>query len=313
MSNLAIAEPRQFEGSWELLLPPTGWPIDDEETNVEADWAVLLPPRNLPLEDNETLETNQHRIAMDSLIRTLKQVWVDRNDFFTGGNMFIYFSAAQVRNRTYRGPDFFVVLDVDGSYSRQAWVVWEEQWKYPDVIVELLSPTTKAADLGHKKMLYEQIFKTTDYFVFDPLDADSLRGWHLTAGGVYEELVANEQGRLWSEKLEMWLGVWSGIIEKDFGDWLRFYDTAGQLVPLPEEAAKHEAEVAQQEAKLAQQEARMAQQEARVAQQGAETAEQKAKLAQQEAEIAKQQAAKLAAQLRALGIEPDQITGGPKI
>ncbi len=97
----------------------------------------------------------------------------------------------------------------------------------------------------------------------------------------------------------MWLGVWSGIIEKDFGDWLRFYDTAGQLVPLPEEAAKHEAEVAQQEAKLAQQEARMAQQEA--------------KLAQQEAEIAKQRAAKLAAQLRALGIDPDQITGGPEI
>lgn len=42
--------------------------------------------------------------------------------------------------------------------------------------VELLSPSTAAVDKGTKKNLYEQVFKTRDYFVFDPFAADSLQG-----------------------------------------------------------------------------------------------------------------------------------------
>ena len=42
-------------------------------------------------------------------------------------------------NRDFRGPDFFVVLDVDGEVDRKSWIVWEENGRYPDVIVELMS------------------------------------------------------------------------------------------------------------------------------------------------------------------------------
>lgn len=95
---------------------------------------IPLPPSDLPFDDGEPLESNLHRHAMNTLIRSLEQAWADRNDFFTGGNMFIYFSTAQVRNQDFRGPDFFAVLDVDGSYDRQSWIVWEEGGRYPDVI-----------------------------------------------------------------------------------------------------------------------------------------------------------------------------------
>ncbi|RKZ45792.1 MAG: hypothetical protein DRR08_33880, partial [Candidatus Parabeggiatoa sp. nov. 2] len=149
---------------------------------------IPLPPTDLPLEDGIPLETNQHRIAMNVLIQSLKHAWAERTDFFVGGNMFVYFSTLQLRNKDYRGPDFFVALDIDGSYSRQSWTVWEEGGKYPDVIVELLSSSTKAEDLGSKKNLYERIFKTPNYFVFDPFDAKSLRGWHFK-NRRYEELV----------------------------------------------------------------------------------------------------------------------------
>nr|WP_322505530.1 hypothetical protein [Chroococcidiopsis cubana] len=47
---------------------------------------------------------------------------------------------------------FFVALDVDGSRERQGWVVWEEDGRYPDVIVELLSPSTAKVDRGVKKI-----------------------------------------------------------------------------------------------------------------------------------------------------------------
>ncbi len=44
--------------------------------------------------------------------------------------------------------DDFVVLNVEGTRSRQGWVVWDEEGRYPDVIVELMSPSTKNVDIG---------------------------------------------------------------------------------------------------------------------------------------------------------------------
>jgi len=72
------------------------------------------------------LETNWHRMQMNLLIESVHYHWREREDYFTGGNMFIYFSVEQVRNRDYRGPDFFVVKGVDSSHDRAAWIVWEE-------------------------------------------------------------------------------------------------------------------------------------------------------------------------------------------
>ncbi len=291
MSNLAIAESvTAFADGWTRPFPsrpvtfqsppkPLQWdsPLEDWE---RLSLSTPFLSRQLPLEDNEPLETNAHRVAMNTLIRSLKHHWADRTDFFVGGNMFVYFNPAQQRRIDYRGPDFFVALGVP-KRSRQAWFAWDENGKLPDVIVELLSDSTKATDLGLKKTLYEQRFKTTDYLVFDPLDANSLRGWHLSpATGQYEELVPNEHGRLWSAKLELWIGVWEGAIDGEVDFWLRFYDVDGQLVRLPEEAARQEAQAAKQKAQIA---------------------EQKAKEASQRAE-------QLAEHLRRLGIDPDRLS-----
>jgi Uma2 family endonuclease len=139
-----------------------------ENNLAVVDWESHKPPTDLIFDDGEPLESNRHRIAMNILIRSLQQAWADRNDYFTGGNMFIYYSSTQVRNRDFRGPDFFAVLNVDGNNSRLGWVVWEENGRYPDVIVELMSPSTAAIDKGIKKNLYEQTFHTSDYFVYDP-------------------------------------------------------------------------------------------------------------------------------------------------
>lgn len=75
------------------------------EPSAVLDWQPPLPPTNLIFDDGEPLETNRHRTAMNILIRSLQQAWADRSDFFTGGNMFIYYSSEQVRNRDFRGPD----------------------------------------------------------------------------------------------------------------------------------------------------------------------------------------------------------------
>lgn len=89
----------------------------------------------------------------------------------------------------------------------RARVVWEEDGRYPDVTVELLSPSTASVDSGVKKDLSERVFRTPDYFIYDPFAADSLSGWHLELGRCYQPLIPNERGWLWCETLELWLGT----------------------------------------------------------------------------------------------------------
>lgn len=221
------------------------------------DWQPPPPPTDLIFDDGEPLETNRHRIAMNTLIRSVQQAKADRTDFFAGGNMFVYYSRDQVMNRDFRGPDFFVTLEVDGNRERQGWVVWEESGRYPDVIVELLSPSTAAIDRGEKKDLYERVFRTSDYFLFDPFAPNSLQGWHLV-NRRYQPLQPNDRGWLWCEALELWLGTWEGAIDREPPTgtcrWLRFYDPDSNLVLLPEEAAAQRAY--QAEARAQQAEAR---------------------------------------------------------
>lgn len=89
------------------------------QTNTPTQEAPT-PPENLIYDDGEPLSSNRHRIAMNVLIESIYEAWADREDYFAGGNMFIYYSRTQARNRDFRGPDFFVTLNVDGSRTRQA-------------------------------------------------------------------------------------------------------------------------------------------------------------------------------------------------
>ena len=189
---------------------------------------------------------NRHRIAINALIDLVLQALMGVEDYFVGGNMFLYYSSEQVRNKDFKGPDVFVVLDVDGKKERQGWVVWEEQGRYPDVIIELMSPTTANQDKGEKKRLYERTFKTRDYFVYNPFERESLQGWHLGSDWHYKELTPNERGWLWCESLGLWLGLWEGTIKRETATWLRFYDRQGNLVLLGEEREQRRAELAEQ-------------------------------------------------------------------
>jgi Uma2 family endonuclease len=118
---------------------------------------------------------------------------------------------------------------------RKSWVVWEEDGKYPNVIVEILSETTAATDKGLKKQIYQDSFRTPDYFWFDP-DTLEFAGFDLL-DGQYQPLEPNAQGLLWSQQLELYLGVHQ--------KQLRFFTPEGQLLPTPEEVAEQETQRAE--------------------------------------------------------------------
>jgi len=230
-----------------------------------------IPTVDLPEEDGVPLETNRHRIQMNLLIDLIKYLWRNRQDFFVGGNMFVYYSLQQVSNRSYKGPDVFVVKNVDGRRPRRKWVVWQEDGRYPDVIVELLSPSTMGEDLGNKKDLYAHTFHTPDYFCYDP-ETHRLMGWRLS-GTEYTPLTSNQHGWLWSEELGAWLGLWEGVYQQERATWLRLYDTIGQLIPAEAEAERQRAEAAETRAEAAETRAEAERQRAEAERQRAEAAE----------------------------------------
>jgi Uma2 family endonuclease len=151
-------------------------------------------PADLPETDGAPLESEWHRKAIN-LLSEILWFWLrDLPNWYCGGNMFIYFSAEQVRNRDYRGPDFFFVKGMERDRERRYWAVWEEGHRFPNVIIELASPTTLREDRTTQKRIYERIFHTPDYFIYNP-DTQELEGWRLGPAGRYRKLRPNRQGR----------------------------------------------------------------------------------------------------------------------
>ncbi len=237
--NEADAWIKQLE---ELELPSEdGVPL---ESNLKAS-IKQLKEMELPSEDIVPLQSNWQRIQINLLIDSVHWLWRDRKDFFAGGGMFIYYSLQQARNREYRGPDFFVVKDVDGDRDRDSWVLWLEKGLYPNVIVELASPSTIQIDLGKKKDLYEKLFRTPYYFVYDPKEK-RLYGWCFDQNG-YEPVEPDSNGRMRCEQLGADIGLWEGEICRVHARWVRLFDIDGNLVPTKAEAEARRADKAEAE------------------------------------------------------------------
>lgn len=194
---------------------------------VEDELKEIIFPKSDLLSDEPPMETELHLRQLMLLIQSLELLWKDRQDFYAFGNLTIYYSPNQRKSEYFRGPDFFVVLGV-ARKPRKSWVVWEEEGKYPHVIIEILSDSTAETDRGLKKEIYQETFRTPNYFWFDPTSLE-FKGFQLMAGK-YEEIAANEQGWLWSQQLELFLGV--------HDSQLRFFTPEGKLVPTPEEVAE---------------------------------------------------------------------------
>ncbi|MFM7423994.1 MAG: Uma2 family endonuclease [Elainella sp.] len=171
---------------------------------------------------------------MTLLLQCLEWLWRDRSDFYASGNLTVYYSPNQRRSEDLspaetlreRGPDFFVVLGVERR-PRKSWVVWGKDGEYPHVVVEILSESTAGTDRGLKKQIYQDTFRTIEYFWFDPNSLEFV-GSELVAGQ-YQPKQSSEQGWFWSHQLQLFLGIQ--------GRQLRFFTAAGELVPTPAEAA----------------------------------------------------------------------------
>lgn len=253
-----------------------------DEKEILKSFKSLPTEDDLPYDDGEPMETPEHRKQMNILIESLETYWGKSRSYFVGGNMFLHYDPS-IKNK-HRGPDFFLVLNAKEK-KRKSWVVWQEGMRFPDVIIELLSDSTRKIDHTVKKELYEHVFKTGEYYLYDPISQEFI-GYSLV-GNYYKTVSPDSEKKIYSPTTNLYL------IVKD--DWLRWLTEEGTILPTPKELAEEEHKRAEQASQWAEQERLKAEQE-----------RQKAEQERQRAEQEHQRAERLAAQLRKLGIEPEE-------
>ncbi len=202
---------------------------------------AIMPDATQLESDEPEMESSLHYSQLLLLVSCLEWYWRDTSNYFIGANLTIYFSRQQLKNKEFRGPDFFLIKNTEKK-PRSSWVVWEEDGKYPNLIIELLSKDTASVDRNLKKELYQDRFRTPEYFWFYPQTLE-FAGFRLV-GDKYQPIPVDEEGKRWSEQLGLYLGVYQ--------EQLRYFTAEGQLVARPEEDALQAIAEAQQAQSLAQ-------------------------------------------------------------
>jgi Uma2 family endonuclease len=147
------------------------------------------------------------------------------------------------------------------------------------VVMEFLSETdcgelsVRSTPPYGKLYFYEHILQVPTYVTYDPYEVNlEVRHWE---NGKYIVQKADENGRFWIPELELFLGILSGERLEQNMNWLRWWDQTGNLLLWSSEQAQLERERAETE--------------------------------RQRAETERQRAEKLAAKLRELGVDPEQL------
>jgi Uma2 family endonuclease len=192
-------------------------------------------------------ETDVHRQDMFDLIESLKLFYAGQQ-VYVSGNLLICYRPGSKRKHV--APDVFVVKGID-PHPRDNFILWEEA-KGPNIVIEVTSESTKEEDLDDKYVLYRDVIKVPEYFLFDPRGEflnPPLQGYRLVDGKYVR--IEPIDGRLPSVELRLHLepdGSELRLWNSQTGKWIPTHDEARLLA----EQAQREAEQAQREAEQAQ-------------------------------------------------------------
>jgi Uma2 family endonuclease len=229
------------------------------------------------------------------LLDALEEYYRPDPGIYVTGNILVHYRD-EAGEWTFLAPDIFVVKGVEKK-DRRSYVI-EDEGKAPDLIIELVSPSSKVEDFGNKRVIYAG-WGVTEYFLFDPtgeLYSGPLRGFRLE-GNDYTPMMG---ARLHSEILELDLVVERGrlrLYDPKTGKYLLTHEESEAVRRTAEEkAAQEEAARRAAEEKAAQEEAARQAAEEKAAQEEAARQAAEEKAASAEAKAAQEYAARQAAE-----------------
>jgi Uma2 family endonuclease len=112
-------------------------------------------------------ETLVHRDDLQNMIEMLRTWYAGQPRTYISGNMLMYYEEGNPRKHV--SPDVFVVHNLPPR-ERRNYLVWEEEGKAPDLVIELTSKSTRNEDLRTKFQLYRDVLRVTEYVLFDPYE-----------------------------------------------------------------------------------------------------------------------------------------------
>jgi Uma2 family endonuclease len=209
---------------------------------------------------------------------------------FVAADLFWYPVEGQPGVRT--APDALVAFGRPKGH-RGSYKQWVEGGIAPQVVVEVLSPGNRGAELDRKFEFYAR-YGVEEYYIYDP-DDGSLSGWQRRGNQLVP--VARMDGFV-SPRLGIRFEPGEGP------DNLRIIGADGKPFITPLETFQ-QLESESRRAELERQRADSERRRAEAAEERAESERERAESERERAESEHERAARLAAKLRELGIEPD--------
>ena len=214
-----------------------------------------------PSSDGEPLaESDLQFTPLTETVHVLRQRYRDRNDVYVAGNLLLYYRMND--NEVRVAPDVLVVFGAE-DYPRDSYIVWREDGKVPDFVMEIASPSTYSRDITEKRDLYAGL-GVTEYWRFDPtgnLFTPALEGDALV-DGAYQPIPigTDEAGILRGHSAVLGLDVCVRpelelrLYDPSTGEWLRNLDEAEDALAESERQNATQAErIRELEALLSQQ------------------------------------------------------------
>jgi len=303
---------------------------------VSSEYRRHLPTaEDLPDSDETPVDNELQNYIPNILLNLLAEIWADRTDWFWGVDMGIYYepNIEDPEKSKFIVPDGFLALGVPrntGEGGRLSYLLWHEK-ALPILALEVVSKKyngeydlklAKYQDLG---ILYYVVYNSTSgrklYKNHQSLEVYKLidRKYELMPSvALLQQERGQERGQMvWIPEIELGIGREQSVIDNWSREWVYWYDRDGMRYPTAQERAIRAESIAESE-KSAKQRAESIAESEKLAKQNAEAiAEQatqradRARIAKQDAEsIAiqeRQKKERLAAYLRSIGINPDEI------
>jgi Uma2 family endonuclease len=265
---------------------------------------IAVPPAfpdhtQLPESDGTFVKNFQEHpqsiLLTDSLETTLQTLHPD-GQYAIGQDSGIYWRETTPPERGAEAPDWFYVPNVPPLVKgeiRRSYVLWRE-YAVPLIAIEFASgdgseerdntPLSALPEGGNQKpgkfWVYEKIIRIPYYAIYIIKTSElEVYNWVNTR---YRRLAPNQRGHYPIDLMGVELGVWEGSYQNQHQRWLRWWDGAGNLLLTGSEQAKLE---------------RL----------HTEAERQRAEAERQRADQEREQKDRLAAYLRAQGIDPDRI------
>ena len=221
----------------------------------DIDLLSLPTGDQLPSSDDTPVDNEDQNFLPNLLLFALLSLWSDRTDWYFAADMAVYHTTG-VSPKVPVVPDGFLSLGIPrikGDTFRRSYVVWEEDWVVPTLVLEVVSHSY--GDEYEDKMLLYAKLGVLYYVIYNPLfwrrDGHQPFEVYRLEEGSYQQQIGEPY---WMPEVGLGIGrgrYKNGYLEREVLYW---FDDRGQRHLTPEEQAQLETQQAQLEAQQAQQE-----------------------------------------------------------